>query len=232
MPLPREVGRLASSRIASRFGAKPRPGDSGNASQPASAPREPLEDLLAHEQRDVVILDQSAVRQPGVQVHVVMRPRAAVRDADVECRRHPGDPRDLREPAADHHVRLQQVDRVREDEVAEAEREPLVLPGAERDAGLASEVGHYAHVVLRHRLLEERDVVRLDAARELERVVAVEAAVRVDEELHAGADRFADRPHARDVLRDHRRERARLVATLERVMADDHLEPRVTVGDP
>jgi plasmid stabilization system protein ParE len=121
---------------------------------------------------------------------------------------------------------------VRKDEVAEAEREPLVLPGAERDARLAPQVGHYAHVVLRHRLLEERDVVGLDAARELERVVAVEAAVRVDEELHAGADRFADGPHARDVLRDDCRERARLVATLERVMADDHLEPRVTVGDP
>ena len=135
-------------------------------------------------------------------------------------------------PPRDHHVRLQQVDRLREDEVAEAVRQPLVLARAERDAGPAPEIGHHAHVVLRHRLLEERDVVRLDAARELERVVAVEAAVRVDEELHAGADRFAHRPHARDVLRDHRRERARLVATLERVVADDHLEPRVALADP
>jgi len=45
-------------------------------------------------------------------------------------------------------------------------------------------------------------------------VVAVEAAVRVDVQLHAGADRFAHRPHPCDVLGDDCRERARLVATL------------------
>ena len=55
-------------------------------------------------------------------------------------------------------------------------------------------------VVWIHRLLEPVDVVRLDLARQLDRLVVAVGAVGVDHDLHVGADGLADNAHPLHVL--------------------------------
>ncbi len=89
-----------------------------------------------------------------------------------------------------------------------------------------------ADVVVLHRLLEERERVRLERAREARGVEAVEAAVRVDVQIDLEPDRVAHRAHAARVLGDHFLERPRLVAPGERVLPDHHLQPRMPATHP
>ena len=130
-------GRFASSRTASRLRREAEAGRLAAARasrRPARA--RPSKICVQHEHRDVVVLDQRAVRQPGVQVHVVVRPRAAVRDGDVEGRRHPGDARHCVNPPLIVTLGCTTSTACGDEHVAEAEGESLVLPG--RRAGCAS----------------------------------------------------------------------------------------------
>ena len=167
-----------------------------------------------------------------MQVHVVVRPGAAVGQLGVEGRRHAADAQALRVAAADAHVGLHHIQRLRGEEVAEAAGQSFVLPASQRHADLAAQLDQVAHVVVRHRLFEEGDVVSLKPARQAERAHVVEAAVGVDEDLHAGAHGLAHGANAGHVVGNHVVHRARLVAALQRVVAHRHLQTRETAAHP
>src|SRR2546421_106465 len=78
---------------------------------------------LPHEfHRQIVVFNHTAMREAGVQVHIVERPGAAIVDRHVEGGRESRDLEALRDAAADCDVWLQHVDRLREQQVAEAEQ--------------------------------------------------------------------------------------------------------------
>jgi hypothetical protein len=62
--------------------------------------------------------------------------------------------------------------------------------------------------------------------REAAGVVGVEAAIRVDADLHVRSYRLAHRPDAPLVFRDHLGQGTRFIASLQAVVADRHLQPR------
>ena len=92
--------------------------------------------------RYVAVLDQRAVGDAGLQMHVVETPGAAVGDRDIERLRHAGDLRALGEATRDQHVRLRVVDRLLHQQIAEAERQALVLAAGERHARRAAQLRH------------------------------------------------------------------------------------------
>ena len=166
-----------------------------------------------------------------MQVHVVERPGAAIVDRHVERRREPCDPQALRDAAADRDVRLQHVDRFRQQQVAEAKQQPLVLPAGERNAD-AAQVRHLRGVVLRRGGSSKKPMPQgFTISARSARMIEIEIAVRVDEQLDVGADSLAHRAHARRILLDDVMQRA-LVAPPQRLVADRHLQPREALRDP
>src|SRR5262249_58523200 len=98
------------------------------------------------------------------------------------------------------------------------------LAGDDRDIDLVPDVAGRVEVLGRGRLLEPERVVALDPVCHPDRVGRGEATVDLDEDVHARADRLADRGHAldRDVLdlpRDVRLPRPRKWIELHRVVA-------------
>ena len=164
-------------------------------------------------------------------MHVVVGPGAAVRERHVESGGKARDLRALGKAAAAHHVRLHIIHRLMQQEIAEAEDQALVLAAGERHAGRPPHLGHLQHIVLGDRLLEERYSERLHHLRQAGRVIVVEAAIGVDEQLDVRPDRFAHCANARRILADHLRQRPGL-APPQRLVADHHLQPPVTLRDP
>ena len=90
--------------------------------------RQAGENLPAHLHRQVMVLDQRAVRYASLEMHIVEAPGAAVGNRHIERIGEPRDLHALRKSTADDHVRLGVVDRLRHQQVTEAERQGLVLP--------------------------------------------------------------------------------------------------------
>ena len=152
----RQLGDLAD-RVAVRLEAEPR--RVRHREEAVRRHRQVAIDLLVELDREIVVLDQRAVRDAGLQMHVVEAPGAAVRDRHVERRRQARDLQALREAAGDRDIGLHEIDRLVEQQIAEAERQALVLPAGQRHAGRAAQLRHLQRVVLGQRLLEERDAV-------------------------------------------------------------------------
>ena len=120
------------------------------------------EHLLSNRLHVEVELDAPSIHQSRHGVHVEKRPAAAVRDRHVVHLRHVRDFLRLRVAAAVADVRLDNVDRLTIDELAQPPAVAFVLACCERDARAAPQVSQCAGVVLIQRLFESLVVVVFD----------------------------------------------------------------------
>ena len=114
------------------------------------------------------------------------------------------------------------------EQIAETESQTFVLAAGQWNARAPTQLGHLAHVVLRQRLLEERDSIGFDTLREFGRMEQVEAAIGVDIEIDVRAHGFAHSGNTAHILSDDLVDRSRFVAPRQRMVADRHLQPSKT----
>ncbi|KCB23891.1 hypothetical protein L544_3603 [Bordetella hinzii OH87 BAL007II] len=193
---------------------------------------QPVEDLLADLDGDGVVLDEAAMRQAGVQVHVVEGPGPAVGDGDVAGLGHAGDAQALCEAAGDGDIGLGDVQRPGAEEVREARGQALVLPAGQRHGRAPAQVGQGVGVVLRQGFFKKSDIAVGQARGQLAGVVGVQAAIGVYAQLDVLAHAGADRTHPRFVLAYQLGQGAGFVAPLQAMVAHGHFQAREAALHP
>src|SRR5579863_8639597 len=115
--------------------------------------------------------------------------------------RHRRDLPPLGRPAAPTGVEIADVDRPGHHEITAACATDLALPGADRNAGLATRRRHVEAVVVpADRLFEPANIEISGEARELDRLAQRPALIGVDDQDEIVADRLAGDAHALGVL--------------------------------
>ena len=178
----------------------PRPGCSGMAIIPSFDLDRLLDQVVDHRVGAERIFDDEACRrgradmQPGEEAGRAgpqMR-----RQAQVERAGDRADPHRLADAAAERRIRLEDVGRLQDGEVAEGKTRRLALAGGDRHAAGRAHLGHAGLVVGDDRLLEPGEIAVGDQLHEALGVGDRIGAVRVDHDVDVRAERFARRAHA------------------------------------
>src|SRR5262249_5226969 len=182
--------------------------------------------LLVEVQGPRHVLDGQAVGDRCDQVHVDLRYQMA-NDRQIERLGHARDLHPLRDTAYAQEVDHHDVDRAVLEEMAEGDDAVVVLAGGDRRRQRVGDAGHAGIIVVSGRVFEPEEMIGLDAAPDLDRLIHAPELVDVAHEIDVRSDRLAHHAHALD-----RGGHGGLTPALHLHLAEPHVaKPRAGLGE-